>query len=141
MTQPFLYKINLSQLLDVLVGEEEGVVEEAFGAVPDAVDLVKSGTHKSSARGEEQVEVVRLANAEGNKHNSDEDPKVLESAGAVGFHIVAHDLVAVNAESEKSRRRNNARAVLALSAMPEHRAVVLKKNVKKLAECTERGLG
>ena len=136
-----LNKINLTQFPDILIRKLERVVEETFGASPDLVDLVKSGTHKSSARGEEQIEVVRLANAEGDKHNSDEDPKVLESAGAVCFHIVAHDLVAVNAEGEKYRRRNNSRAVLALGAMPKHRAAVLKKNVEKFAKSSKRGLG
>lgn len=136
-----LYKINLSQLPYVLVGEAESVVEEAFGAVPDAVDLVECGGKKSAARGEKQVEVVRLADAEGHERDADEDPEILESAGAVRPHIVAHDLVAVNAESEKCCCRNNARAVLALRAMPKHRAVVLKKNAEKLAQRLKRGFG
>ena len=67
--------------------------------------------------------------------------KIFESAGAVGPHIIAHNLVAVNAEGEKYRRRNNSRAVLALRAMPKHRAAVLKKNVEKFAKSSKRGLG
>ena len=38
---PFLYKISLAEVAKVLIGELETVAEEAFGAAPDIIDLVK----------------------------------------------------------------------------------------------------
>ena len=137
----FLYKIRLTEAEELVICELKGIAEESFRAAPNAVDLVKRGAHKVAAGGEKKIEVVRLANAEGDKYNADKYPKILESAGAVGLHIVAHDRIAVNSERKKYCRRNNARAVLALSAMPKHRAVILQENIKKLAECFKRGLG
>ena len=85
---------------------------------------------------------MRLADAEGDEHDSDIDPEILESAGAVRLHIIAHYRFAVNAECKKDRCRNDTRAVLALRAMPEHRTVVLiDEGAHQLAECLERGLG
>ena len=73
-----LYKINFAEVMDVGVGEFECFAEESVRTAPDAVDLVKRGAQKIAAGGEKQIEVSRLANAEGNKHNADEYPKILE---------------------------------------------------------------
>ena len=48
---------------------------------------------------------MRLAYAECDEHNTDEDPKIFKEAGTVCAHIVAHDLVAVDSESEQDRSR------------------------------------
>ena len=80
MKQYFLYKISLAEVAEVLVGELETVAEEALGTAPNAVDLVERSAKKGASGGEKKVEVVCLADAEGDERDSDEDPEILESA-------------------------------------------------------------
>lgn len=61
----FLYKIRLAEAEELVIGELKSVAKEAVRTAPDLIDLIERRAHKIAARGEKQIEVFCLADAEG----------------------------------------------------------------------------
>ena len=137
---PDLREIDLSQSQDVSVGKTDAVFEEGVGSAVNAVDLVEGCLQEEFSRGKQMIERECRADIE-HDGNTEEDKRVDEAAGAVGAHIIAHDDLSIYAECHEGDRGGNARAVLALRAVPQKGGVFfVSQEAKHFSERLKRFL-
>ena len=117
-------------------------MQKALGAAVQLVHLLKRSLEIFAARDEYLVKRPSGTPTQRYQYNAPIYKEILDAAGPVCTHIIAHDLIAVNAKRQEHCGTCDARTVLALRAVLQNRAgmTFVQQHAYKLCERFEGGL-